>query len=222
MSHLAAAGPAAPSFRPPRSIPHGELYSYSRHKHPLNERIIGGHVAKVPMFYGPFTGSRTPALDPTGANGRLIDGRGFVFTGRMLGPIDPASAATYTFGIDRGGAAASGPFPDRPMIYYDALVTVSTGPAGAAGTVELLDGKGRIESSRPIPADVIRIQGKEVEVDIPFGQLPSTSPPGTHRPEARYFYAFWAGTSATDPHGIAGFAPEYAITRVATEGFPRS
>lgn len=221
LSHVAAAGGGVPPLSPGRfPVASGQLYRDSLRKHPLNQKIVGGHVRKVPMFYGPFRGAQTPSLDATGANGRLIYGRGFVFTGEVLGPIGTTQPAVYTFGIDRGGATAPGPFLNRPMIYYDALVQVSTGPAGTTGTLQLFDPSGKPGPARPLPADAIQVVGNRVQVELPASALPPTSPPRTHIPYNRYFYAFWAGTSATAPHGVASFAPEYAITRVADEGFP--
>jgi hypothetical protein len=221
LSHLAAAA-GIPPLSPGRfPIPIGALYQDSLSKHPLNEKIVGGHVRKVPMFYGLFAGARTPNLDATGANGRLIYGQGFVFTGEVLGPISSTQPAVYSFGIDRGGATAPGPFPNRPMVFYDALVEVSTGPTGPTGTVQLLNSSGPSRPAVTLPAGAIQVAGNKVQVELPASLLPPTSPPRTHLPYTRYFYAFWAGTSATAPHGIASFAPEYAITPVANEGFPR-
>ena len=221
LSHVAAAGGGVPPLSPGRfPVASGQLYQDSQSKHPLSQKIVGGHVRKVPMFYGPFRGTRSPALAATGANGRLIYGQGFVFTGEVLGPISTTQPAVYTFGINRGGAAAPGPFLNRPMIYYDALVTISAGATAPTGTVQLFDKAGNPLPAKPLPADAIQVVGNRVQVELPAGALPSTSPPRTHLPYNRYFYAFWAGTSATAPHGVAGFAPEYAITRVADEGFP--
>ncbi len=220
LSHVAAGGVAGALERG-ISVPHGALYPYSLRKHPLSEKIIGGHVTKVPMFYGPFAGQRTPELDATGANGRLIFGRGFVFTGEVLGPINPQQPADYVFGINRGGAAAPGPFLNRAMIYFDALAIVSTGPDGTTGTIELLNAQGQPKSSVTLPADAVQIHGNQVQVEFSASRLPPTSAPRTRQPESRYFYAFWAGTSPTAPNGIASFAPEYAITSVAAQGFPK-
>ncbi len=220
LSHVAGAfvPPLHPGHLP---LPSGELDQISQRKHPLNEKIVGGHVRKLPMFYGPFLGVRSPNLDAIGANGRLIRGQGFVFTGEVLGPISKTQPAVYTFGINRGGAQAPGSFPNRPMIYYDSLVTITTGPTGPTGSVQSFRKSGTAESTVTLPAGDVQVAGDKVQVEVPASLLPSTSPPGTHLPITRYFYAFWAGTSATSPSGIASFAPEYAITRVAPEGFAR-
>ncbi len=220
LSHVAVdfIPPLHPGHLP---LPSGELDQISQRKHPLNEKIVGGHVRKLPMFYGPFLGVRSPNLDAIGANGRLIRGQGFVFTGEVLGPISKAQPAVYTFGINRGGAEAPGSFPNRPMIYYDSLVTITTGPTGSTGTVQLFRKSGTPEPTVTLPAGDVQVSGDKVQMEVPANMLPSTSPAGTHLPTTRYFYAFWAGTSATSPSGIASFAPEYAITRVAPEGFAR-
>ena len=198
------------------------LYQYSLHKHPLNQKIVGGHVKKVPMFFGPYAGPKLPDLDALGANGRLIFGQGFVFTGKVLGAIDSSQSSYYVFGINRGGATPPGPIPNRALIYFDAEVIVATGPTGVTGTVQLLNSSGQPTSSVNLPPDAVVIQGNQVQVSIPASLLPSTSPRGTHQPDARYFYAFWAGTSPSAAGGIASFAPEYSITYVNPEGFPRS
>lgn len=216
---------ASPGFIPPLSptahlpVSGDQLYHESQRKHPLNEEIVGGHVRKVPMFYGPFVGVRSPNLDAIGANGRLIRGQGFVFTGEVLGPISTTRPAIYSFGIDRGGAKAPGNLPNRPMIYYDALVTIATGTSSPTGMVQLFKPSGAPAPARSVPSGDIQVSGDKVQVELPAGMLPPTSPAGTHLPYNRYFYAFWAGTSATSPSGIASFAPEYAITPVASEGF---
>ncbi len=221
MSHVAPSV-IVPPLRPGRlPLPSGELYRDSRSKHPLNEKIVGGHVRKFPMFYGPFTGVRTPNLDAIGANGRLIRGLGFVFTGEVLGPISATQPAVYTFGVDRGGATAPGSFPYRPMIFYDALVTVNTGPEGATGAVRLIQKSGVARSAVTLPAEDVQVVADKVQVVIPANLLPPTSSHGTRMPYSRYFYAFWAGTSSTSPSGIASFAPEYAVTQVSPEGFGR-
>ncbi len=206
----------APTHLP---VPSGELYHESQRKHPLNEKIVGGHVLKVPMFYGPFVGVRSPNLDAIGANGRLIRGQGFVFTGEVLGPISTTQPAVYTFGIDRGGASSPGGFPNRPMIYYDAVVTITTGPTSPTGTVQLYKKSGATGRKETLPAGNVQVSGDKVQAELPADMLPPTSPAHTHLPYNRYFYAFWAGTAATSPSGIASFAPEYAITAVAPEGF---
>jgi hypothetical protein len=196
------------------------LYLQSLHQHPLVETIVGGSVTKVPMFYANYTGARQPDLDVIGAKGRWARGQGFVFTGKVLGSINSSQSSFYVFGINRGGASGPGPFPGRPMIYFDAEIIVATSPDGFSGTVELLNAKGQPTSSASLPNTAVVFTDNYVQVFVPARLLPSTSPPGTAQPENHYSYAFWAGTSPSAPKGIAGFAPEYANTRVAATGFP--
>jgi hypothetical protein len=198
------------------------LFQQSLHQHPLVETIHNGRVKEVPTFYAPYTGPRRPDLDVVGAKGRLIHGVGFVLTGKLLGAVDSSQSSFYVFGINRGGASPPGPFPARPLIDFVAEVIVATSPDGIEGEVELLYAKGQPTSTTSLFDTAVVITSNQVQVVVPARDLPSTSPPGTAETQNDYSYAFWAGTSPSAPKGIAGFAPEYAVTSVVASGFPSS
>ncbi len=195
------------------------LFRESLHQHQLIETIKNGRVKKVPMFYAPYTGPRLPALDVVGAKGRIIHGYGFVFTGRVLGAIDTSQQSYYVFGINRGGASPPGPFPDRPMIDFDAEIVVQTSPDGYEGSVQLLNPDGTPFSTVGLPFPQVVFNNNQVQVYVPSRDLPSSSPPGTANTQNHYSYAFWAGTSPSDPKGIAGFVPENMVTSIVATGF---
>ncbi len=84
------------------------LYQYSLHKHPLNQRIVGGHVKKVPMFYEFYAGRKLADLDALGAHRCLLFGQGFVFTGEVLGPIDSSQSAEFVSAMEGPSPNANG------------------------------------------------------------------------------------------------------------------
>lgn len=194
---------------------------------PLNQRIVGGHVTKAPQFYSEYTGPRLPELNGTGAQGQLVLSVGYVFTGRVLAPINQAHTSYFVFGIDRGGA--KGPmditpptpdggvnfsggtslvmFPRRPNIFVDALVTVAVGPSGTQGTVRLM-GQTPGEST-PLPPENIQISGRDVTVVVPPRLLPPNGLPADG-----FAYAFWTRSDALGAASVASFVPEYNVTRI--------
>ncbi len=197
------------------------LYKQSLHQHPLMETISGGEVQKVPMFYALFRGQRQPDLDVIGAKGSLFNPIGFfVFSGKVLGHINTSQPQFYVFGVNRGGATGPGPFPERPMINFDAVVIVATSSGGFAGSVKLYGPKGQLVSTQALANTQVVFNQNLVQVFVPAQLLPSTTPPGTPQPQNHYSYAFWAGKSPFVPKLIAGFAPEYADTSVLATGFP--
>jgi hypothetical protein len=198
----------------------GFLSPQSLDQHPLVETIAGGSVNRAPRFYARYSGPKRPDLHVLGASGRFFYRRGFVFTGETVGAINSSQSSFYVFGVNRGGASAPGPFPDRPMIVFDAEIIVSTSPDGFSGTVELLNSQGQPTSTTSLVNTAVIFGKNHVWVIVPTALLPSTSPPGTAQPDARYSFAFWAGISPSVPEGIAGFAPEFADTSVVTTGFP--
>jgi hypothetical protein len=195
------------------------LFDFSLHHHGLYQSIVGGHVSKAPMFYEGFHGTRLPSLDVVGANARVIPSEGFRLTGKVLGAIDPAQPAVYTFLINRGGAAPPGPIKNRSMIFYDSTVQVVTGPNGTAGSVTLMNSQGATLSTVPLPASDVQINGTRVNVSVPASLLPSTSPPHTRLWIARYFYTFAAGVPVNGATDYASFAPEYSLAPIDSSSF---
>jgi hypothetical protein len=199
-----------------------QLYQQSLSQHPLVETIEAGSVAKLPMFAAGYTGPKQPDLDVLGAKARLFRGRGFVFRGYVLGAINASQNSYYVFGINRGGASPPGPFPDRPMIDFDAEIVVSTSPDGFEGEVVRLNAKGQTISTSSLANNAVVFSGNKVEVFVPGGLLGSTVPRGTADLQNHYSFAFWAGVSPSAPSGIAGFAPEFMNASVLPVGFPSS
>jgi hypothetical protein len=202
---------ASRDTRPPRT---GLLYRGS-----LNERIDGATVVKHPEFYELYKGPKLAALDAIGASGRFVHAaRGFTFTGRLLGPVDPSRPAYYAFLIDRGGAKEPGPYPHRTDIFFDAVAVVATGPGGTTARLTLLNPKGKVTSSTPLPAEDVRVQNNEVAVTIPTSSIPSTSMDALRYHIGQYRYNFSPRASLDAVGGIASFVPEYITAPI---GKPR-
>jgi hypothetical protein len=177
---------------------------------PLREQIFDGTVLKHPQFYRLYNGPKLPSLNGTKATARLISGRGFVFTGTMVGPINPTEPALYVFGVNRGGAKAPGPFPQRAMIFFDSLVTVTNGPAGPKASVTLLDKDGNPTTKTNLPDQDVEVSGRTVSVTVQPSLLPPTSTPRTRLKLTQYRFALWTRTEAGSPHTIASFVPEFS------------
>ena len=77
------------------------LYELSLTKHPLYQGTVFGHVIKAPMFNPGYTGPKRLDLDVIGTNARISPQQELQLTGEVLGPIDPAQPAIYSFLIDQ-------------------------------------------------------------------------------------------------------------------------
>lgn len=182
---------------------------------PLREHIASGLVLKkFPHFYGAYTGPQLPGLSARSATAHLVPGSGFVFTGTMAGPIDPTLTASYVFGIDRGGAAAPGPFAKRAGIFYDATVAVTTGPDGAGAVVTLINANGQ-NPQAVLPPEAVSVSGNTVSVTVDPSLLPPTSTPRTRLKLTEYRFALWTELGTTDNGQVADFIPEYSLARFA-------
>jgi hypothetical protein len=191
-----------------------ELSSQQSPQQPLNRTIENRRIEKPSIFYPPYTGPTQPDLAAVNAKVRFVHGSGFVFTGHVLGSINTSQSSFYVFGVNRGGASPPGPFPDRPLIDFDAEIIVATSSDGFEGEVELLNGKGQTVSTTSLPNNQVVFSDNQVQVFVPGRDLPSTSPQGTAQTKNDYSFAFWAGTSPSAPKGIASFFPQFANTRV--------
>ncbi|MEO6810511.1 MAG: hypothetical protein ABI353_15455 [Isosphaeraceae bacterium] len=200
---------ARPSVDAQRSQPWHEGRRISTHN-PLREQIFDGTVLKQPMFYKLYNGPKLPSLNGTKATARLIPGEGFVFTGTMAGPIDPAEPALYVFGVNRGGAKAPGPFPQRAMVFFDSVVTVANGPTGPSATVTLLDKDGNPATITNLPNQDVEVSGSTVSVTVKPALLPPTSTPRTRLKLTQYRFTFWTRTESGPPNTIASFVPEFS------------
>jgi hypothetical protein len=191
-------------------------------QHPLIDAATQGSVGRAPRFYSHFRGPRRPDLHVLTARGQFFPPQGFAFTGVTVGSINTSQTSFYVFGVNRGGASAPGPFPDRPNITFDAEVVVATGTFGFEATVELLNSKGQVTNSVSLPESAITFSKTHVGVFVPADLLPSTAPPGTAKPVEDYSFAFWAGTSPSAPRQIAGFSPEFANASFELKSIPAS
>jgi hypothetical protein len=200
----------------------GSLSPQSHDQHPLIETAVQGSVNRAPMFYSRYKGQKQPDLHVLTARGQFFPPQGFTFTGVTVGSINTSQTSFYVFGVNRGGAPAPGPFPDRPMITFDAEVVVATTSNGYSATVEILNSEGQITKSVSLPENAIKFSKNHVGVFVPAVLLPSTAPPGTAQPDQHYSFAFWAGTSASAPKRIAGFYPEFANASFELKTLPSS
>jgi hypothetical protein len=199
------------------------LYQLSLGSHPLYQSVVKGQVIKAPMYSTGYYGPKRKDLDATAAGAFVTPGGDFVFTGKVLGPIDASAGADYSFLVNRGGASSPGPLTIRPRILYDAEVTVTTGPGGPAGSVALLDGRGQALGTSPLPSEAVRIAGTTVRISVPGGLLPSTRQPTPRPMKVSYSYTFVPSLPGPDPADIASFVPEYipAAVNAATPPGPR-
>jgi hypothetical protein len=189
---------------------------------PMIETNVGGSVNRAPRFYELYRGPKRPDLHVLNTHAQFLFPQGFAFSGATVGKINSSQSSFYVFGVNRGGATAPGPFPNRPMIVFDAEVIVATSSDGFTGTVELLNSQGQTTSSSSLFNNQITFSNNHVRVVVPASLLPSTSPPGTTQPQNQYSYAFWAGTSPSGPKRIAGFVPQFADTGIPVKVLPTS
>ena len=111
----------------------------------IDEPLFSNGLAakKAPHFYPFYTGPQRPELNGVKASG-YVSGKNLILTGTVDGPIvtKPTSStlgAIYSFAIDRGGAGKVGPFPDRGLIRFDAIVNVTISTKGVTATVAATD-----------------------------------------------------------------------------------
>jgi hypothetical protein len=176
---------------------------------PEHEVEHNGTVEKTPRFYEDYTGPQLAQLDVVAATGQLLRDGSFLFAGVNKGAIDPNVTATYVFGVDRNGNLPTGPFPDRPNIRFDATVAIKIVP-GKSPTATVTDLAKK--TSTTLPDSALRISGREVEVEVPGGLLPSTGLAPSH-----YRYDFWPEDGLAGSTNIASFAPEFHDIRVGVE-----
>jgi hypothetical protein len=189
-------------------------------RNPLIDTKVGGPVNHAPRFYALYKGPKQPDLHVLDTRNRFFFPGGFVFTASTVGAINSSQSSFYVFGINRGGATAPGPFPERPNIVFDAEIIIATSPDGITGTVELLNSQGQVTSSTSLFNNQITFSNNQVRVVFNASLLPSTSPPGTAEPQDHYSSVFWAGTSPSAPKGIASFSPEFADTSIPVTVVP--
>jgi len=114
-------------------VKHGKVIPVQVANARLYQPLFSNGLAfkKAPHFYPYYTGPKTANLNGVSATAvisgnRVTDGT-LTLSGTVAGPIiaNPKNAsqeAIYTFAIDAGGAAKTGPFPGRRNISYDTVV----------------------------------------------------------------------------------------------------
>jgi hypothetical protein len=197
------------------------LYELSLTQHTLYQGTVLGHFVKAPMFNPGFTGPKRLDLDVIGTVAHISPQQGLQLTGEVLGPIDPAQPAIYSFLIDRGGASGPGSIHGHSPISYDLEVTVTDGPGGPVGTVSALNSQQQATSTVTLPASSVEVIGPAVQVSIPSSLLPSTVPPGAYTATLRDSYVFETAVPGGRPSDLAGFAPGFLTSQVVHAGSTR-
>jgi hypothetical protein len=164
-----------------------------------------GVATKKPHFYELYTGPKWAELNGVRASGELSASGNFTFTGTVQGKINKGPAV-YVWGIDRNGNLASGPFPGRPNIKFDAVVIVSL-DSSLAVTAKVVDlAHGNVTA---LASTAVRIHGKTVSVSVAGSMLPST---GLN--PSQYQFDFWPEDGGAGPSAIASFVPEMTTVQV--------
>jgi hypothetical protein len=179
------------------------LYELSLTSHPLYQGNVVGHVVKAPMFNPGYTGPKRLDLDVIGARALVSPQQGFVLTGEVLGPIDPAQPAIYSFLIGRGS------MPGGPKIAYNLKVSVTDGPGGPVGAVSALNSRQEATSSVALSPSSLRLKGNSVQVTVPSSVFPSTASPAKRQAAPSTYYLFEAAVPGGRTSDIAGFAPGF-------------
>lgn len=185
---------------------------------------------KAAHFYPLYTGPQRPELNGIQASG-YVKGKNLVLTGTVAGPIvtRPKTAdlgAIYSFAIDRGGAGKIGPFPGRPEIRFDAIVTVTitnqSTTATVAATTSLTNQPG--VKPKKLSASAVTIKGATVTVTVPISTTDTTTTPSTTtlilpsngHPDDQWNVNFFARspTGRPDFHSVASFTPEHTMFQI--------
>jgi hypothetical protein len=177
---------------------------------PIISEFAPGIAVKGPRFYPFFGGARTTSVNVAGAGAHLHPDGNLFLTGIVVDPIntaptDPSQDAFYTFGINRGSGTVPGPFPGRPDITFDALVTVSITQAGITTQVQDLTTPNAPPTT--LPAGSVQIMSGTLKVTVPFSLLPSPTGASVNQ----YGVNFWASNtpSVTNYRSIGSFVPEF-------------
>ena len=179
-----------------------------------DEPLFGNGLAvkKAPHFYPFYTGPQRPELNGIQASG-YVSGKNLVLTGTVAAPVvtKPESAALgeiYSFGIDRGGSGKTGPFPDRSLIRFDAVVNVTITNKKVSATVAATDRLTNQPGVKPtsLPSSAVSIKGAEVKVTVPLSMLPSSG----HAIDQWDVNFFTRNPPLSNSfHSVASFTPEH-------------
>jgi hypothetical protein len=178
-------------------------------KHPTYQSASPGRVLKVPTFPEAYTGPKRLDLDVIGARAGINAQKEYVFTGEVLGPIDPAKSAIYSFLINRKGASSPSQIPGRPTLTYDSVVTVTTGSGKTTGTISLLDSQGQATAATSLSSTEVRVNGNAVNVMVPASSLPTKATRNVRMPRMITSFTFQAAVPGGRPSDIAGSVSEF-------------
>jgi hypothetical protein len=175
-----------------------------------------GMAGKAPAFYESYTGRRDPGLNARQATARVTR-QGLELTGTLQGRIDTSPSGEdqesyYVFGINRGSSQAVAPFPGRPNVIFDAVVSVNVEAEGISAAVTDLT-KPRGTGTTDLPAGAFRVRGNQVRVVVPLDLLTPTAT----LPVAQWRVNLWPRSALppADFHTVASFVPENATFLVA-------
>jgi hypothetical protein len=141
-----------------------------------------------------------------------------VVQGRInTSPSGEDQESYYVFGINRGSSRAVAPFPGRPNVIFDAVVSVDVEGEGISASVTDLT-KPRGTGTTELPGDAFRVRGNQVRVVVPLALLTPTATV----PVDQWGINLWPRSALppADFHTVASFVPENATFRVAARGGP--
>jgi hypothetical protein len=186
-----------------------------RSNEPLFSNGLG--VKRAPRFYHLYTGPRRPELNGIRASAYVSE-KNLVLSGTVVGiiPRHPTSASQeslYTFGIDRGGASKSGPFPGRPHVRFDSVVVADVARKGLTAYVQLNDPRTNQPGTpiKPLPSSDVAITGNVITITVPISMLPSSG----HAID-QWNVNFFTRNPAQkrDFHSVASLTPEFTSFQV--------
>lgn len=177
------------------------------------ELNVKGFSVKIPHFQPQYTGPQLDQFNPTAAGAVLLKNGQLELGAIMRGPIDLPIATTYTWGIDRGGAAADPQAFGMPGLQYNSVVSVTRVGSTVSGFIKDLN----TGAVTPLDPASVRIQGPTIRVYL---NNPSSLLPSTGRPIAKYNFAFWT-SSGGGIQSIGGFVPGTHSIQIGNLGPPR-
>ncbi|MDB5349664.1 MAG: hypothetical protein JWN86_911 [Planctomycetota bacterium] len=142
-----------------------------------------GHATNHrPGFYSLYQGPRRAELLAISTTGDVV-GTDLILTGTVGGPIvtkpaNPGQEATYSFGINRGGAATTGTLPTsaNQKVSFDSVVVVAiTQKGGITGVVKRRDSINPLLTIiTSLKSSAIVIHGNTLKVTVSTNDLPSS------------------------------------------------
>ncbi len=186
-----------------------------RSDEPLFSNGLGAKSA--PRFYTFYTGPHRPELNGIQASA-YVSGKNLILSGTVVGPIPRHPTSTsqeslYTFGIDRGGASKTGPFPGRPHVRFDSVVVAEVSKKGLSAYAQLNDPRTNQTGTppKPLPPSDVTIAGNVITMTVPLSMLPSSG----HAID-QWNVNFFTRNPAQkrDFHSVASLTPEFTSFQV--------